>query len=268
MPPQPNLAERGMALSLRALTRLASSDLLDRLGIREGAERFLHGAAKTSVADGGPRRAHVLRRHVARAARPASRGPPARGVFDLTPTDEQQMLREAVRDFARDRVRPAAEAADAACAAPAELLTQANELGLSMIGVPEELGGAVQERSAVTAVLMAEALAHGDMGFAAAALRAGRRVHRAQPVGRRGPAGRPTCRRSSATTSRGWRTSPSLVERVERGQHRQPADELGDHAEAEQVVAGDVAQQLAELSACGSPGWSRSRWSSCRAGGR
>jgi alkylation response protein AidB-like acyl-CoA dehydrogenase len=91
-------------------------------------------------------------------------------VFDLHPTDEQQMLQEAVRDFARDRVRPAAEAADAASAAPAELLTQANDLGLSMIGVPEELGGAVEERSALTAVLMGEALAHGDMGFAAAAL--------------------------------------------------------------------------------------------------
>jgi alkylation response protein AidB-like acyl-CoA dehydrogenase len=168
MPPQPNLAERGMALSLRTLTRLASSDLLDRLGIREGAERFLHTATKT-----GARTAAQAGRTFAAATslgRPARQPRAAgRGVFDLTPSDEQQMLREAVRDFGRDRVRPAAEAADAACAAPAELLTQANELGLSMIGVPEELGGAVEERSAVTAVLMAEALAHGDMGFAAAA---------------------------------------------------------------------------------------------------
>ena len=47
---------------------------------------------------------------------------------------------------------------------------QANELGLTMVGVPEELGGAVEERSAVTSVLMSEALAQGDMGFAVAAL--------------------------------------------------------------------------------------------------
>jgi alkylation response protein AidB-like acyl-CoA dehydrogenase len=75
-----------------------------------------------------------------------------------------------VRDFAAAKVRPAAQAADAACAAPVELLAQSNELGLTMVGVPEELGGAVQERSAVTSVLMSEALAHGDMGFAVAAL--------------------------------------------------------------------------------------------------
>jgi alkylation response protein AidB-like acyl-CoA dehydrogenase len=39
-----------------------------------------------------------------------------------------------------------------------------------MVGVPEELGGAMEERSAVTAVLMAEALARGDMGIAVACL--------------------------------------------------------------------------------------------------
>ena len=39
-----------------------------------------------------------------------------------------------------------------------------------MVGVPEELGGAVAKRSAVTTVLMAEALAQGDMGIAVACL--------------------------------------------------------------------------------------------------
>jgi alkylation response protein AidB-like acyl-CoA dehydrogenase len=39
-----------------------------------------------------------------------------------------------------------------------------------MLGVPEELGGAVAERSAVTTVLAAEALARGDMGLSVAAL--------------------------------------------------------------------------------------------------
>ena len=39
-----------------------------------------------------------------------------------------------------------------------------------MVGVPEELGGAVEQRSAATTVLMSEALAQGDMGIAAACL--------------------------------------------------------------------------------------------------
>ena len=65
------------------------------------------------------------------------------------------MLRESVRDFGLAKLRPAAEEADAQSAAPTELLAQSGELGLTMVGVPEELGGAVEERSAVTSVLLA-----------------------------------------------------------------------------------------------------------------
>ena len=49
-------------------------------------------------------------------------------------------------------------------------VAEATELGLALIGVPEELGGAMSERSAVTGVLVAEALAHGDLGLAVAIL--------------------------------------------------------------------------------------------------
>jgi hypothetical protein len=166
---QQNLTERSMAVGLRALNRLASNGLIDRFGLREPAERVLHGASKATV-----RTATQAGRTFAatqRLSKPA-RQPRAKrsDLFDLTPDDEQQMLRESVRDFAMDKLRPAATAADEACAAPEELLTQANELGLTMVGVPEELGGAVTERSAVSTVLMAEALAQGDMGIAVSCL--------------------------------------------------------------------------------------------------
>ena len=70
-----------------------------------------------------------------------------------------------------------------------------------MVGVPEQLGGARRRALGdVTAVLIAEALAQGDMGIALACLAPGGRRDRARPVGRRRPAGRPTCPRSSART--------------------------------------------------------------------
>src|SRR5947209_7122020 len=145
MPPQQNLAERSMLIGLRVLNRLASSDLLDRIGLREPAEQFLHGASKTTVRTAA--QAGRTFKAVQKLSRPA-RQPRAKrsDLFDLTPTDEQQMLRESVRDFGLERLRPAAQEADAACAAPPELLAQANELGLTMVGVPEELGGAVEQR--------------------------------------------------------------------------------------------------------------------------
>jgi alkylation response protein AidB-like acyl-CoA dehydrogenase len=165
----PNIAERGMAVGLRALNRVASSGAIDRLGLRDPAVRLIHGATKTTA-----RTAATAGRTFAaaqRLSRPA-RQPRARqsDLFDLTPSDEQRMLTDSVREFALARLRTAALDADAACATPVDLLTQANQLGLTMVGVPEELGGAVEERSATTTVLMSEALAQGDMGIAVACL--------------------------------------------------------------------------------------------------
>jgi alkylation response protein AidB-like acyl-CoA dehydrogenase len=169
MSSQQNLADRGRAIGLRALGRIASSDLVDRLGLRQPTERFLHGASKTTARTAA--RAGRTFAAAQKLSRPARQPPATRtDLFDLTPTEEQQLLRESVRDFALAELRPAAEEADAQSAAPAELLAQSNELGLTMVGVPEELGGAVEERSAVTSVLLSEALALGDMGIAVACL--------------------------------------------------------------------------------------------------
>ncbi|HTP20368.1 MAG TPA: acyl-CoA dehydrogenase family protein [Solirubrobacteraceae bacterium] len=164
-----NLTERGMAVGLRALNRLASNGLIDRFGLRDPAQRVLHGASKATVRTATRAgRTFAATQKLSKPARQPRTG--RTDLFDLTPDDEQQLLRESVRDFALAKLRPAAQAADEACATPDELLGQANELGLTMVGVPEELGGAVAERSAVTTVLMAEALAQGDMGIAVACL--------------------------------------------------------------------------------------------------
>lgn len=100
-----------------------------------------------------------------RLGRPASSE-----LFDLTPTDEQRMIRDSVQGFAADRLRPAASAAEKANTAPADLLQDAAGLGLTLLNIPESAGGAASERSPVTGALIAEALAHGDMGLAVACL--------------------------------------------------------------------------------------------------
>ncbi|MGE5281016.1 MAG: acyl-CoA dehydrogenase family protein [Chloroflexota bacterium] len=161
-----------MGLGLRWLNRLAGSDLLDRIRIRKQVERALFSGTKngfrTATAAG---RTFKAAQKLTGPARQATGKP--RSLFDLTPDEEQQMLQEGVRDFAAAKVRPAAAQADSDREAPAELLAQANELGINMLGVPEELGGVMHEQAAVTSVLIGEALAHGDMGIAYAALAPG-----------------------------------------------------------------------------------------------
>ena len=59
--------------------------------------------------------------------------------FELS--DEQRLLRETVRDFARKEVRPVAEELDRNKAFPYELVKQMGELGLMGIPFPEQHGG-------------------------------------------------------------------------------------------------------------------------------
>ena len=158
-----------IGLALRGVRQLAGSDVLDRLGVRDRAERLLYRGTRDGFrAIGAAGRTFST---AGRAGRPRRLKKTGGGdLFDLTPTDEQQMLQEAFGAFALEQLRPAALDADARAQAPEGLLAQADELGLTMLGVPEDLGGAVSERSSVTAVLAAESLAHGDMGLAVAAL--------------------------------------------------------------------------------------------------
>jgi alkylation response protein AidB-like acyl-CoA dehydrogenase len=159
--------------AVAAMNRLAQSSLLDRVGLRKQAEQTVF-----TVTRGGFRTATTAGRVFARAGRRGQPGRRAtttgsRGLFDLTPTEDEQLLVAVVTELAAEVVRPAAAEADAACAAPPEVLIAASELGLPLLGVPESLGGVTEERSTTAGALVAEALAHGDLGIAVAALAPG-----------------------------------------------------------------------------------------------
>lgn len=154
---------------MSVLNRVAGAPVVERLGLKKSVDRALYEATKTGFrAAGAATRNFTAVRKLGAPARPPS--VPDTGVFDLTPTDEQQMIVETVREFAAERLRPSAAAADDKCGPPEELLSTATELGVTLLGVPEELGGVATERSTVTNVLVAEALATGDMGLALACL--------------------------------------------------------------------------------------------------
>jgi alkylation response protein AidB-like acyl-CoA dehydrogenase len=91
-------------------------------------------------------------------------------LFDLSISEEQQMIRDMAQRFAKEVMREAAPKANDACRAPDGFAAQFAELGLASFAVPESLGGAASESSTVTQALVAEDLAHGDMGLAVAAL--------------------------------------------------------------------------------------------------
>jgi alkylation response protein AidB-like acyl-CoA dehydrogenase len=143
-----------IGVGVALLNRLANSRAIDRLGLRKPTERVVFEATKTGFLT----RSFTAASKLAKPSRlPAAKGT---GRFDLTPTEDQQMVVEVVKEFAAEVLRPAAADADTACATDPKVLDQAQP----------ELGGIVTERSAMTGVLVAEAMAHGDLGQAVACL--------------------------------------------------------------------------------------------------
>lgn len=155
-----------LGVTMSVLNRVAGSRLVARLGVKAPVDRALYQVTRTGFT--AVNRTFAATRTLSAPRRlPAA---PERAVFDLTPTEEQAMIADTVREFAAERLRPSASEADEKCAAPPELLATAAALGVTLIGVPEDLGGVATERSTVTNVLVAEALAHGDLGLAVACL--------------------------------------------------------------------------------------------------
>ena len=158
-----------IGLAVAALNKLAQNPVLDRFNLRKPTEKAVYSATRSGFTTLG-----AVSRQFTRAGRRGggSRVPAAKatGVFDLTPTEDEQMLVDVVTEYADEVIRPAAADADSAAEAPEGVLKAGLELGIPVLGVEESLGGIATERSAVAGVLVAEALAKGDLGLAVASL--------------------------------------------------------------------------------------------------
>ncbi|WP_176580405.1 acyl-CoA dehydrogenase family protein [Nocardia jejuensis] len=156
-----------MGAAMRVMTTITGSELAEKYNLRKPIERITYEGTKTGFRTLGA--ATRVFEQVSGGGAPKrlpANESRKKDYFDLTPSDEQQMIVETVREFAAEILRPAAYDADGAAKAPRDLLERAAELGITLINVPEELEGAASERGAVTNSLVAEALAHGDMGLA------------------------------------------------------------------------------------------------------
>ena len=83
-------------------------------------------------------------------------------MYSFDPTEEQQMLIEAVNKYAFNDLRAAAHDAEENRELPKKLVSKGWELGLLQASIPESYGG-FGERSVVTGVLAVEEMAFGDL---------------------------------------------------------------------------------------------------------
>jgi alkylation response protein AidB-like acyl-CoA dehydrogenase len=90
-------------------------------------------------------------------------------MYSFEPTEEQQMLMDAVGKYAENDLRPAGHNAEESGEISRRLVEKGWEIGLLQASIPESYGG-FGERSAVTGVLAVEELAFGDLAGALSVL--------------------------------------------------------------------------------------------------
>jgi alkylation response protein AidB-like acyl-CoA dehydrogenase len=90
-------------------------------------------------------------------------------MYSFEPTEEQQMLVEAVGKYAANDLRTAARESEEGGVLPRKLVSKGWEIGLLQASIPEAYGG-FGERSAVTGVLAVEEMAFGDLAGTLAVL--------------------------------------------------------------------------------------------------
>src|SRR5699024_8725974 len=157
-----------VGVALYTLNKLASSSFLDKVGLRKFTEQMAYRLTKGGFQAIGA---------TARTFTPAKKGSKAvqlagetTTLFDLNINEEQQMVRESVQAFAKEVLREQAAQAEEQQGIDADTLSTVQDLGLNLFAVPEAFGGVATESTTVTSMLVAEDLAHGDMGQAVAIL--------------------------------------------------------------------------------------------------
>ncbi|MCV7401617.1 acyl-CoA/acyl-ACP dehydrogenase [Mycobacterium fragae] len=155
----------GIDISLALLTPIVGQDFLDKYHLRDPLNRTLRYGVKTMFSAAGATNRQFKKVQGLRGG-PTRLKASGKDYFDLTPDEDQKLIVETVEQFAEEILRPAAHDADEAATCPRDLIAKAAELGITAVNVPEDFEGIAAQRSSVTNVLVAEALAYGDMGLA------------------------------------------------------------------------------------------------------
>lgn len=162
------MAKDIQGVGLGIASRFAGSEFARKFGLRKPAEKLAYAGTKKGF--------EVIGQMVAKKA--AKKGdaqillpePSKHGLFDLTLSEEQQMIKDTVRSYAEEVVRGLAHDANEAMTLPDTFLQDIMDLGLNFFSVPESLGGAAQAYSPTTSAIIAEELAWGDFSLAYATL--------------------------------------------------------------------------------------------------
>lgn len=155
---------QGMGLGLAS--RFSGSAWAEKWGLRQPVEKLAYTSAKLGFKLVG----QLQQKQSQKKSNDPTLAKSTALLFDVSLTEEQQMIADSVRLFATDELRPAAHDADEQRQLSETLVRSSMDIGLNEFAVPEAYGGSASQLSPLNSVIIAEQLAWGDFSLAYALL--------------------------------------------------------------------------------------------------
>lgn len=155
---------QGVGLGLAS--RFAGSEWANKLKLRKPIERLVYASTKSGFQLAGK----ISKKSQSKRSSDELANSRQKQIFDLSLTEEQEMIKDSVRSYATEVIRDLAHDANENLALPEKFLQDTAALGLNFFSVPEELGGATQGHAPTTSAIISEELAWGDFTLAMATL--------------------------------------------------------------------------------------------------
>ena len=161
------MAKDIQGIGLRIASRFAGSEWAQKHGLQKPAERLAYLGTKKGFEIAGKL---MEKRQKNQKDVKLLTDQSSKPLFDLSLSEEQQMIQDSIRAYASEVVRGLAHDADENKQLPENFLEDISALGLNLFSVPESMGGAATSYSPTTSAIIAEELARGDFTLAYATL--------------------------------------------------------------------------------------------------
>lgn len=138
-----NMVNKAQGFGLSLITKIAGSEVLDQLKLRKFLEKSLYQGSKA-----GFKTLNQTQKIFKPQAKINKQRLPnqEKSLFDLSLSEEQQMLSDAMRQFASEVLRPLAQQVNHDELFPQQLRQHSTDLGLNFYALPESLGGVATEK--------------------------------------------------------------------------------------------------------------------------
>ncbi len=157
------LVEKAAALGLTVMNSVAGSKLAQDTGVAGLFKETLYLGSKTALqASAGVGGIFRQAKELVPTSKLRQGERKSEALFDLTFSEEQQLVGDMIAEFAAGVLRPTGKAADEGEELSAAFYEKIVQTGILGAAVPEQAGGAAYERSPVTIAMIAEKLGYGD----------------------------------------------------------------------------------------------------------